>query len=145
MTITDYVLIRQQHRLGCGIACLAMLTGQTYQQVYEDFGSPDLSGESGGITDWDIRNYLKKHGLQFGGWKLKQYVGGEEASPWPPDPTGSVCLCLVHVYPWSPCSHWVVMLPDGSVLDPVNLSDTPLRLSVYDAVHSVVGIIPVSE
>ena len=134
-------LVRQQHKMGCGIAVLAMLTGQTYEQVFEDFGSPDLTGENGGTSDCEMRDYLKRHGLKFGGWRLKQYIGGEETTPWPPEPTGEVCLCLVHVYPWSPCSHWVVMLPDGAILDPVNLADTPLRLTAYDAVSSVVAIV----
>lgn len=132
-------LVRQEHRLGCGIACVAMLTGQTYQQVFEDFGSPDLTGEAGGTNDCEIRDYLETHGLRFGGWKLKQWVGGEETCPWPPDPTGETCLCLVHVYPWSPCNHWVLMLPTGEVLDP--LSPYPWKLSDYDAVHSVVSIV----
>lgn len=119
-------LIRQQHRLGCGVACLAMLTGQEYGAVYEALGSPDLTGEAGGITDCAIRDYLARFGLAFGGWF--------------PEVVEVPCLVNVHIYPWSPCNHWALLLPSGAVLDP--LSPYPWRLSDYDAVNSIVAIVP---
>lgn len=122
-------LVRQQEKMGCGVACLAMLTGQDYGEVAAAF--PGRCFSETGLTDLALRDYLAMRGIRFGDWRTK-------SGDWPPEPFGEVHLCSVHVYPWSPCDHWVVMLATGEVLDP--LSPYPWRLSDYDAVNSVVAI-----
>lgn len=126
-------LVRQEHKMGCGVAVIAMLTGETYAEVAAAFPDKDLAEV--GVGDLEIRDYIKGHGAKFGEWRLESQGGGA----WPPEPFEGIHLCNVHVYPWSPCNHWVLMQDDGQVLDP--LCPHSLKLSDYDAVNSVVAIV----
>lgn len=123
--------------MGCGVAVLAMLTGKTYEDVAAAFPEKDLT--ESGIDLFEMDGYMRARGF-YRTDQRKAYRHGtmEKTDPWPPEPYADLHLCNVHVYPWSPCNHWVLMLADGSVLDPV--SPYPWRLTDYDAVNSVVAI-----
>jgi hypothetical protein len=132
-------LIRQTHDYGCGIASLAMISGQPYNAVREwlvenwpgGTQTPDewltTRGIHKGIADY----YLAAHGYVwrtvYGGWKLPE---------WPPRPFAPVHLA--HVVQPSGNTHYVVMRADGVVLDP--MCDEPRALSDWSYVNNVQGV-----
>lgn len=63
---------------------------------------------------------------------------GSERAPWPPEPWADLHWCEVEVSPTAPGSHMVVMLADGTVLDP--LTPNLKRLSDYHRVIHVAGV-----
>ena len=67
-------------------------------------------------------------------------TGAVPRVPWPPEPFGDVHLCEVTVQQDSPVNHFVVMLQNGRVLDP--LTPERKRLSDYHRVLSVAAVIP---
>jgi len=68
-------------------------------------------------------------------------VTARERPRWPPEPFAPVHWALVEV---AAGGHAVVMLDDGSVLDPWDRSRTTLRHPAYLKVHSVTGVWPVA-
>jgi hypothetical protein len=134
-------LVRQEHDYGCGIASLAMVTGDTYDNVRGwllanwpgGTQTPDewltKRGIHKGIADY----YLAAHGYVwrtvYSGWKL---------APWPPEPFAPVHLACVQQP--SNNSHYVVMRSDGAVLDP--LDGEHKRLTDWPSVYNVQGIWP---
>jgi hypothetical protein len=59
-------LIFQEHPGGCGIAALAMLTGQSYQSVRDHYPRSSFSGKDddsgGGLSTSEQLQYLSEHG-----------------------------------------------------------------------------------
>src|SRR4051794_20631341 len=53
--------ILQEDSHGCGLACLAMITGQSYQQVKADFANWDQRG----VCDFEIIAYLGERGYSW--------------------------------------------------------------------------------
>lgn len=133
-------LVRQKHARGCGVAALAMLTGDDYDAVAVYFRGIDLDAK--GLYLCGLDDYLVDRGYAIA--RKKRYLGffgGDGApprEPWPPAPFADVHLCEVEVYEKAPVYHFVVMLRDGAVLDP--LADGPRRLSDYHRVNSVAGV-----
>lgn len=144
---TPVALVRQAHDYGCGIASLAMVTGQTYDEV-RTWLLAHWPGGQGGDTpaeDWLVKRgiysgiadyYLGRHGYV---WR-KVYSGWQQ-HPWPPEPFAPVHLVMVRQP--SNNSHYVVMRADGVVLDP--LADEPKTLAGWPAVDNVQGIWRLSE
>jgi hypothetical protein len=121
-------LIYQEDKFGCALACLAMITGQTYQQVKAGILAwhPDGNGISELITD----SYLADHGYAVAR-KYPHAAHLKEQRSWPPAPFGAVHLVCVGL---PAGGHLVVMLADGSVLDPASgyrhISDYPQIMHV---------------
>lgn len=117
--------VKQEHERGCGIAALAMIAGMTYQQV-ADSGAPT------GAIYRDMDHWLARHGYAV----ARRYAvdDGDTAGL----PFSDLHLCNVLVSPEAPVNHWVVMLADGSVLDPL----TPERktLADYAQLHNVAAV-----
>lgn len=117
--------IQQKHSHGCGMAALAMATGKTYDEVYDWFKNPDH--RKNGITYHEVVSFLGEHGYAVN-WKWPSTQHEEQNKPrekWPAEPWADVHIVEVQnevMY------HYVVMLKDGTVLDP----NTPDKKSLSD-------------
>jgi hypothetical protein len=126
--------IASEERRGCGIACCAMLTGQSYIQTRSWFG--DRTGE-GGICYWEIDNFLGRHGYAV----IRKMQSDIHMDHWPQKPFAKSHYCVVYLVDGS--SHFVVMLEDGTVLDPDD--SKPKHLSAWSSIESVTGVFFVCE
>lgn len=130
-------VVRQGHANGCALAALAMVTGQTYDEVVADFtarwpGEPlnlDERGLYHGDTEWylAINGYVWRY--LYAGWKH---------DPWPPEPFAPIHIAAVKQP--SGNQHYVIVTDDGTVLDP--LDDQPKSLAAWEKVNNVMGIWP---
>lgn len=129
--------VEQKHSRGCGFAALAMLTHQGYEAVVADFQGmydPELASPIWQHMD----RYLALHGLAI--CRIHEApLFADRPHPWPPVPFGAVHLCNVRLAAHSPCNHFVVMLADGTVLDPI--APALKRLSDYFQVNNVAAIV----
>ena len=138
----EIALIRQEHDYGCGLASLAMATGKSYDEVRSFFlaewpggtQKPEDWLESRGIHHGLVEWFLARHGFV---WRVV-YSGWEE-HPWPPAPFAPVHIAQV-IQP-SRNTHYVVMLNDGRVLDPLS-GTLGLALDNWERVNNVMGIWP---
>lgn len=123
--------VPQEDTNGCAVAALAMVTGKSYREVRDYFG---IDFAERGTHVGGIEQYLTDHGYAWA--RLCHYDHlSVERTPWPPEPFGDVHICQVV----GSASHTVVMLGDGTVLDP--LTPEPKRLSDYQAVHYVAAVV----
>lgn len=123
--------VEQKHLSGCGAACIAMVTGKSYDEVAEEL--PAHSWHSDGISE-DLLDCI------LAGWGYavaRRYVG--HGAAWWVEPFGDVHICLVN--PGIP--HWVVMLRDGRVLDPGKGMDGDYRITDYPLIYSIAAIVPI--
>jgi hypothetical protein len=129
--------IRQCNSYDCGIACLSIITGNDYDQIIDWFRPVDFG--KNGISHHGMDAYLVEHGYSIG--RKFKYFGVFEKPPrekWPCEPFAEIHLCEVKVYENAPINHFVVMLRDGTVLDP--LSDETKSLKYYHKIHNIAGI-----
>lgn len=129
--------VRQLDAHGCIVASLAMVSGRTYDQVRTDF--PDLDDRDG-LDFRHTEDWLFKNGYAWQVVYKYHPPGNSERDPWPIAPWAEVHMCEVTMP--SGNSHSVVMLADGTVLDP--LTDQPTRLSDYERVGHIRAIYPVT-
>jgi hypothetical protein len=129
-------LIRQADRYGCAIACTAMVTGLSYETVRDDWGG---AGTGHGFLTWSTylanRGYATQHL-----WKHNSERKADR-DPWPLEPWADIHLCAVDAG-FGQGSHLVVLLRDGTVLDPA--TDEPRRLSDYKTILHMTAVISVS-
>lgn len=140
MTAKKVSWVKQEDSHGCGIACLAMVTGKTYTEIRSWFKRPDFSKE--GVTFYEVDHYLTEHGYAVARkWQVTQ---NEERNKrrdiWPALPFADVHICSVRN---EHSQHFVVMLADGMVLDP--LFNTPRTLADYVEVCNVAAIHRITE
>ena len=129
-------LIQQKDGYGCGIACLAMIAGKTYDEVAVDF--PRIN-ETFGMTFHDADAWLVDHGFALTRkWMFKR--GNVKVTPWPPHPWAKTHLVTVVR---DAASHFVVLLEDGTVLDPVSGETTTLKNIVYTEISLICGVHPI--
>lgn len=133
MTISH---IRQADDAGCLVACLAMVTGQPYEQVRRkivNIYGKAVSGERGGIHEGDVENYLADHG--FAMQKKYRWFGANiQRLPWPAEPFAPVHILGVR----GAGAHGVVMLPDLTVFDPFCVE--PRHVNDYPEVAYMIGV-----
>jgi hypothetical protein len=131
--------VGQEDPMGCFVAAMAMVAGKTYAEVKAETGE---CWRRGG-TFFPVDQYLSENRLVTARyWSHDQFRGHAEngawlcdkRDPWPPAPFAPVHLCEVR----ASAGHWVVMLKDGTVLDP-NVSE-PRKLSDYSEVYLVIGV-----
>jgi hypothetical protein len=125
--------VHQEDDFGCAFACLAMITGQTYEHVKHEL----IECYHKGITDEVIDEYLADKGYFIARRKrFVQWRGNKEgwAAPFAPVHLVAV-LCSYE----AETEHVVVMLKDGTVLDPT--SQQPKQLSDYVRVMYVAGVV----
>lgn len=125
--------IEQEDMHGCGLACLAMLTGQTYAEVKAGFEQRDFTKD--GVICLDMENYLAEHGYAVAVKYPHYSPRRKNRDVWPPEPFTDAHF--VHV----DGKHYVVMLRDGTVLDPAAGRETPRHLSDYSRVDHMVGVV----
>ncbi len=113
--------VRQEEPDGCGVACLAMLTDATYEEVAKTVVAIGL-GNPSDLKPEIMRRYLEAHG-----WFTRCVLTRAEAGGrWPPEPFAPAHCAMVQRTMSSP-GHWVVMLGDGGVLDPNRVIHQTLR------------------
>ena len=138
--------VGQEDAHGCALAALAMVTSKTYAYVKQWFVErmpPDFDLARHGITHYPQDDYLTEHGFCTVR-KCRGHYNVARTTGWPPEPFGRAHLCSVD----NPGGgHMVVMLRDGTVLDP--LTPTPTTLAAWgearvNYVHAVyyVGDLP---
>jgi hypothetical protein len=126
-------VVYQQHSKGCGIACLAMLTDQTYHQVYQDLYG--LIGKVDGMFPSQMIQYLDSKGFTVSkpifGWE----PDGSAKKAWPPKvkEPGLLLLVQARVYCDSG-SHYIVIDDKNKFYDPM-FGKT--KLCLYHAIESV--------
>ena len=126
--------VSQEDANGCGIAVLAMLTDKSYQEVRAEFLPRHIEK---GMTEWDMNAYLAEHGYAVA-HKYPHYMPQQKhRDVWPPEPFASVHYCCMNTT--SNTHHYVVMLADGSILDPA--SSGIKSLADYRIVQNVCGVI----
>jgi len=107
--------VQQEEPYGCGIACLAMVIGKTYQDVRSWFKNEKFDR---GISTWELDMYLCEHGYAVARkYPLTQnVVTNQPRDVWPVEPWADVHIWQVRTL--SNTSHFIVLLRDGTVLDP---------------------------
>src|ERR1051325_3372369 len=118
--------VRQQDPNGCLVACLAMVTGNTYEVVRDELAALGLTfGAGGGATEFDLIGYLTDHGFAIGR-KYRWHGRNVERTEWPAAPFAPVHIVGVN----GAGRHGVVLLGDGrTVLDPEH--DQPRDFSEF--------------
>lgn len=122
-----------------------MIGGMSFSDVQAEY--PWVAGDSGCDFEGVGADFLYRHGFAYQRiWKhhpgpvVKAEQNWEEIyaergrKPWPPEPWALAHLCTVETSQY----HCVVMLRDGTVLDPA--TSDPKRLSDYKSVAQVWGL-----
>jgi hypothetical protein len=99
--------VPQEHPNGCGIACLAMVSGRPYGEVAAAFSDEAIAG---GLSDYGVMWWLNRERF----WSRRSWLD----TPGVATPTTGLALLLTQD------SHWVVM-HDGVVLDPARTEPLP--------------------
>lgn len=132
-------LVRQRHANGCGVAVLAMLTGENYETIRAEIDGQDGHAHSG---DWDAEGVtcltVTRLLVEKGFYLQRVYPGWEVFDHWPPEPWADRHFASV-VQP-SGRSHFVAMDGQGRVFDP--LRDGTFALHDWDEVSNVTTLIP---
>lgn len=120
------------------MAALAMATGKTYDYVWDYFKNPEHRER--GITYHEVIAFLGDHGFAVN-WKWRNTQNEERnkpREPWPAEPWTDVHIVEVEN---SVMYHFVVMLKDGTILDP--LTSEKKMLSDYKRVTQMIGVFKV--
>jgi hypothetical protein len=135
-----YRNVLQKQARGCGLAVLSIVTGHDYDTISAYLPSGDYNEH--GLYLRGVDDYLVDHGFAIARkFRYRGFFVDGRSSPresWPPEPWADVHLCEVEVYEKAPCYHFVVLLRNGTVLDP--LTTTTKKLSDYYAVHNVAAV-----
>lgn len=114
-----------------------MITGQTYQEVKSAFTDRDWVSEAGGVpAELAAPAYLSEFGFAFAPKYQHHSYFKKALDVWPAEPFADIHICKV----MGSRSHAVLMLRDGTVLDPN--CEKPRRLSDYVRVDMIAGVIP---
>jgi hypothetical protein len=129
--------IPQEDIHGCGIAVLAMLTGKSYQDVRAEFQPRYIEK---GMTEWSMNAYLAEHGYAVA-HKYPHYMPQlKHRDVWPPEPFAPMHYCCM-LTP-NNTHHYVVMLADGSIVDPATSKTQAYK--DYTSVQNVAGVMRMS-
>jgi hypothetical protein len=133
--------VHQEEPYGCGCAAVAMATGMTYAEVRALIPGKDFA--TGGMCCQDYEQLLACMGYATAKlWKCRQHLGHNyQTEDWPPAPFADVHICEVYVKGGTRGSHMVVMLADGTILDPV--SPEPRTYADYERIVAVMAVVPI--
>ena len=141
--------IPQEHKHGCAIATLAMVSGKTYQEVYAWFVhhyKRQYSNAEPELFDIDKINGLGPHQRDmflvengFAHATKYNHLCNEKREVWPVEPWADVHICSVDN---EVMSHSIVLLRGGSVLDPLTPYVKVLR--DYLKVNSITAVYKVN-
>lgn len=125
----------------CYHACLAMVTGYSYETVIQTFAKyaerEELVGE--GLEDAVAFEWLARRGFAVQQLFHESELDGLLHNPWPPIPFAPVHILGVQSL-GSHAHHAVVMLHTGMVLDPNDNVRTERPISDYRRVYDCTGI-----
>jgi hypothetical protein len=124
--------VLQQDPLGCLAATLAMVLHISYEEAVEKLGGHPREGHGYYCDTWD--QTLADNGWAVvRKWQVVQ-PGNRKRDPWPLAPWADLHECEVR----TSMNHSVIMLRDGTVLDP--LTKERKRLSDYTEVLSMAAL-----
>lgn len=150
-------LVRQEDAHGCGVACLAMVTGLRYLTVrswfrvrawqnaradgrqLDEAASDEIEAHDFtrvGLTHFEIEHFLADHHHAVAR-KFATNQFREPRNPWPPEPFAEAHICSMTMVSGF---HYVVWLPDGRVFDPA-FGETTLDDPRYLALAYVLGVV----
>lgn len=129
--------VKQEHTRGCAIAGIAMVTQLTYREVLARLGAGCealIIREHGGMWADAVFIALQRLGYAIAlEWRAEWGVARPD---WSPEPIADVNLAEV----MTPAGgHIVVVLRDGSVLDPA-MNERPRSLGDYE-VNWIAGVV----
>ena len=130
--------VGQEHPDGCGIACLAMLLGLSYERADELVET----GERKATHHVTLDKILAEQGRAVARIYQTSPVSRKPRHPWPPLPFADAHLCQVRVRD-AGGQHWVVMEATGAVLDP--MSSGFRDLADYWEITSVAAVVLVGN
>lgn len=125
--------VRQEDPCGCVVASLAMIAGKSYSEVLDLY--PFVRTENKGLSELYINHFCNEHGFAIQ-TKYCYVPDNRKRTVWPVEPWAEAHICMVTTH--SNTTHAVVMLRDGTVLDPA--TEVPKRLADYKEVYSIRGI-----
>jgi hypothetical protein len=133
--------VSQEDPMGCTVASVAMLAGCSYCEVREAV-HPDWDGQEP-LNEASLHQWLEAQGFEIicecRYFRPSRERNPEHAvGPWPPEPFAPLHWVSVTVHAHSRFGHSVVMLADGTVLDPE--TPAPRRLTDYFRVDQVRGV-----
>jgi hypothetical protein len=124
----------------CMIACLAMVMGKTFDDVFADMDRYwKNEGHSMGTSDDAWIAYLSAHGYAIQDIDHEYTPDERLINPWPIKPFAPIHIVFVY----SEGSHAVVMLQDGTILDPTDIHYKSRH--EYHRVYRIVGVWKVRE
>lgn len=134
MTITR---IRQEHKWGCQVAVAAMILGVTYSTALGYY--PNHPDDSEGFPTYTLETILCENGYAIARkFKVRTGFRNEERPVWPPEPFSDIHWCQVQTIQGA---HAVIMLKDGTVIDPACDKRTSLLDPDYISVSSVAAVV----
>lgn len=128
--------IKQEHKLGCGVACLAMLTNQSYEDVLQDISN--VWNENRGLYKGIVESYLLDRDYLIKPIYKCCHWNGSLRDPWPIQPFAEKHLIECRVNENSPCYHFIVMDGTGKLYDPALGLDRTYK--DYLAILSITGV-----
>jgi len=129
--------VRQEDALGCLVACIAMIAGVSYAEARSTL--PGFSADKCADEYYAVQ-WLKGRGFDLiRTWEYFKPYGSKKppSEPWPPLPFAELHLCSVMA--GGRLAHAVIMLGDGTVIDPA--TPEPRKLSDYSDVYQVSAIV----
>ncbi|WP_426315536.1 hypothetical protein ACN9MF_11485 [Methylobacterium fujisawaense] len=129
--------VRQQEAYGCAIACCAMVRGVSYAEVRATFGEPGR-----GFTHDVWQEYLARHGFAVQHLYRIDQLTCAEREVWPLTPWADVHVCSVDAG-HGMGSHLIILLRDGTVLDPA--THAARRLADYTSVAFMAAVYAVGS
>ena len=126
--------IRQKDPYGCGVACVAMVAGVSYEDVQALLGNW-WNGRDQGMTHYVLFELLSHYGFAVQNFFRTNQLRYQPREPWPPEPVAPVSVAMTVT---AQGGHFVVWLEDGTVLDP--LCEGTHTLADYEGVRQVIGV-----
>jgi hypothetical protein len=129
-------LVKQKHKKGCGIACLAMATNQSYDDVVKnfinDFDNDGMTSEL--VTEYlgDLGYSVIQKGIIY--YNHKDSLKDEIIKPFAPVHIVSIKLKIDSTW------HFVVMDINGKFFCPGEICHDDIRDAYY--IQEVIGIYP---
>lgn len=122
--------VAQEHPNGCGFACIAMVTGQSYQAIASQV-SPRLLEQ--GSTHYTLMELLYRYGIPHHFLFHTEQLHHTKRTPWPPPPFAPAHIVQAD-------NHYIVWTGD-QVLDPAR--PKPLgTLKDYPTPRNILGVWP---
>lgn len=127
--------VKQKHKHACSIACVAMLTGENYDDIIKEFIN---NFHKNGIDDDTVLNYVANKGYSTLEKEITRFSNKDLARAEMLKPFAPIHLVKVKINPDSGLNHWVIMTKKGKFICPMEWSDALIRASYR--ILLVVGI-----